>query len=88
VRWRDDTRRLRAKRFKGEEAARSFDDAMRNTSPSERRAGTTLSSKRGVYSYETVQGARWRYVLRRSDGKQTSKRGFTSQVQVRVQLTG
>ncbi len=79
VRWRDETRRLRAKRFKSEDAARSFDEAMRDTSPSERGARTSHGSKGGVYSYETAQGTRWRYVLRRSDGKQTSKRGFTSE---------
>jgi integrase len=79
VRWRDQSRRLRAKRFKTEEAARAFDEAMLDTSPSERDARTARGSKGGVYSYETRRGTRWRYVLRRSDGKQTSKRGFTSQ---------
>jgi Phage integrase, N-terminal SAM-like domain len=78
VRWRDQTRRLRAKRFTTEEAARAFDEALLDTRPSER-AAITRGAKGSVYSYETTGGTRWRYVLRRSDGKQTSKRGFTSQ---------
>ena len=32
-----------------------------------------------MYSYVTRDGIRWRFVVRRSDGSQTSKRGFTSQ---------
>ncbi|MGO8907109.1 MAG: tyrosine-type recombinase/integrase [Solirubrobacteraceae bacterium] len=79
VRWRDQTRRLRAKRFTSEEAARAFDEALRDTRPSERAAGMSRGAKGSVYSYETAGGTRWRYVVRRSDGKQTSKRGFTSQ---------
>lgn len=79
VRWRDQTRRLRAKRFTTEEAARAFDDALLDTRPSERAAIATRGAKGSVYSYDTAAGTRWRYVLRRSDGKQTSKRGFTSQ---------
>jgi integrase len=79
VRWRDESGRRRAKRFKSEEAANAFDQALRDTSPSERDTRTVYGSKGGVYSYETRQGTRWRYVLRRTDGKQTSKRGFTSQ---------
>jgi integrase len=79
VRWRDETRRLRAKRFTSEEAARAFDEAIRGTSPSERDAATARGSKGGIYPYETSHGTRWRYVLRRTDGKQTSKRGYTSE---------
>ena len=79
VRWRDQARRLRAKRFTTEEAARAFDEALRHTRPSERAAAATRGAKGSVYSYETARGTRWRYVVRRSDGKQTSKRGFTSQ---------
>ena len=33
----------------------------------------------GVYAYRTASGARWRYVVRRSDGTQTTKRGFLSE---------
>jgi hypothetical protein len=79
VRWRDQTGRLRAKRLGSEEAARAFDDALRDTSPSERTGGDVHGTKGSIYEYETSAGTRWRYVVRRSDGKQTSKRGFTSQ---------
>lgn len=79
VRWRDQTRRLRAKRFASEEAAREFDAALRDTRPSERATDRRRGAKGSVYAYETTAGTRWRYVVRRSDGKQTSKRGFTSQ---------
>ena len=33
----------------------------------------------GVYSYRTADGLRWRFVYRRSDGTQTTKRGFMSE---------
>jgi hypothetical protein len=32
----------------------------------------------GIYSYETCQGARWRFTFRQSDGTMSSRRGFTS----------
>lgn len=32
-----------------------------------------------MYSYRTGDGARWRFVYRRSDGTQTTKRGFASE---------
>ena len=79
MRWRDGSGRRRAKRFTSEEAARSFDEALRGTSPEDRTSRSTYGSKGGVYSYETAQGTRWRYVFRRTDGKQSSKRGFTTQ---------
>jgi integrase len=80
VRWRDGSGRKRAKRFKDEQTARTFDAALNETVPAERRSdAAAYGSKGGVYPYPTAQGARWRYVIRRSDGKQTSKRGFTSQ---------
>jgi integrase len=78
VRWRDQTGRLRAKRLGSEEAARAFDEALRDTTPSERTGGDGRGAKGSIYEYETSAGTRWRYVVRRSDGKQTSKRGFTS----------
>ncbi len=80
VRWLDGSGRKRAKRFKDERDARLFDAAVGEVAPPERRADTaTYGSRGGVYPYATAQGTRWRYVIRRSDGKQTSKRGFTSQ---------
>jgi integrase len=80
VRWRDGSGRKRAKRFKVEQEARAFDAAVSEVAPLDRRADTaSYGSRGGVYPYPTAQGTRWRYVVRRSDGKQTSKRGFTSQ---------
>jgi hypothetical protein len=33
----------------------------------------------GAYSYKAADGVRWRFVFRRSDGTQTTKRGFLSE---------
>lgn len=78
VRWRDGSGTRRAKRFTSEEAARAYDEALREVSPAARRSDTARGGS-GVYSYATRDGIRWRFVVRRSDGSQTSKRGFTSQ---------
>ena len=78
ARWRDADGRSRSKRFKSEDAARAWDEATRELSPTARRTETARSEP-GVYSYPTRDGTRWRFVVRRSDGTQTSKRGFTSQ---------
>jgi integrase len=80
VRWRDGTGRSRAKRFSSDEAARGFDTALSEIAPAERQSNTTRhGSNGGAYSYATKEGARWRFVVRRSDGTQTSKRGFVSE---------
>ena len=80
VRWRDADGRRRARRFASEEAARAFDDALAEVARPARRANTASAGRRnGVYSYKTSGGLRWRFVYRRSDGTQTSKRGFASQ---------
>ena len=80
VRWRDADSRQRARRFQSEEAARAFDDALTEVSPSTRRSDTARHGRSGgIYSYETGNGIRWRFVYRRSDGTQTSKRGFASE---------
>jgi integrase len=78
TRWRDASGCSRSKRFKSEEAARAYDDAVREVSPTARRSDTARRGS-GVYAYSTSDGIRWRYVVRRSDGSQTSKRGFASQ---------
>jgi integrase len=78
TRWRDTEGRNRSKRFKSEEAARVYDEAMRDVSPTARRSEAGRGTP-GVYSYRTREGIRWRFVVRRSDGSQTSKRGFGSQ---------
>jgi len=77
ARWRDADGRGRSKRFNSEEAARGWDEAIRELSPTARRTETARNEP-GVYSYSTRDGTRWRFVVRRSDGTQTSKRGFTS----------
>jgi hypothetical protein len=54
--------------------------ALSEVSPAGRRSDTARFGRRGgVYSYATKDGVRWRFVARRSDGTQTSKRGFTSE---------
>ncbi|HEY5344011.1 MAG TPA: site-specific integrase [Solirubrobacteraceae bacterium] len=79
VRWRDSNDRQRSRRFKEEEPAQAFDEALNGVEPDERRENKAgYGSQSNVYPYETARGTRWRYVTRRSDGKQTSKRGFTS----------
>jgi len=80
VRWRDSAGRSRAKRFASEDSARAYDEALSEVSPAARRSDTARFGRSGgVYSYPTRDGVRWRFVARRSDGTQTSKRGFTSE---------
>lgn len=80
VRWRDSAGRSRARRFPSEDAARAYDAALAEVSPSERRSDMARSGRSGgVYPYMTNDGVRWRFVARRSDGTQTSKRGFASE---------
>ena len=70
----------RARRFPSEDAARAFDEAIAEVSPAARRADTAKHGRSGgVYSYETSDGVRRRFVYRRSDGTQTTKRGFASE---------
>ena len=80
VRWRDSTGRQRSRRFTTEEAAREFDGALHEHEPPERRSRDRRRGRgHGVYAYRTASGPRWRYVVRRSDGTQTTKRGFLSE---------
>jgi Phage integrase, N-terminal SAM-like domain len=80
TRWRDASGRQRSRRFRSEDAARAFDEAVAEVSPAARRADTAKRGRGGgVYSYRTADGIRWRFVYRRSDGTQTSKRGFVSE---------
>jgi integrase len=80
VRWRDSGGKQRARRFPSEDAARAFDAALSEVSPASRRTDTATHGRSGgVYSYRTSRGYRWRFVYRRSDGTQTSKRGFASE---------
>jgi integrase len=80
VRWRDASGRQRGRRFPSEDAARAFDEALAEVSPTARRADTARHGRNGgVYSYRTAGGVRWRFVYRRSDRTQTTKRGFPSE---------
>jgi integrase len=80
VRWRDAAGRRRARRFPSEDAARAFDEALTEVSPAIRRSDTARHGRSGgVYAYRTASGVRWRFVYRRSDGTQTTKRGFPSE---------
>src|SRR5690242_7596251 len=72
VRWRE-AGRQRARRFADEAAARRFDAQVAPPPPAVVERG-----RGGVYAYETTDGPRWRYVFRQSDGRLTSRRGFTS----------
>jgi hypothetical protein len=80
VRWRDASGRQRARRFKSEDGARAFNEAIAESSPADRRADTARHGRSGgVYAYGTADAVRWRFVYRRSDGTQTTKRGFASE---------
>jgi hypothetical protein len=76
VRWRE-AGRQRARRFSDEAAARVFETRVvpRRPSPA---AASAPGGQGGVYVYETTDGPCWRYVYRQSDGRLTSRRGFTS----------
>ncbi len=85
VRWRDASGRRRARRFPSEDAALAFDEALAEVSPAGRRADTARRGRSGrVYSYRTAAGIRWRFISRRSDGTQTTKRGFASERAARI----
>ena len=59
VRWRDGSGRRRARRFKDEQSANAFDEALSEVAPVERRSDTaTYGSQGGVYPYPTAQGTR------------------------------
>lgn len=80
VRWRDAEGRHRSKRFRSEEAAKEFDESIHDHDVAERgNASQNKQGSGGVYPYKTSTGTKWRYVIRRSDGTLTSKRGFSSE---------
>jgi integrase len=85
VRWRDTDGKQRSRRFKEQALAEAFDEAVSDVGPSERSKRTAgYGSQGGVYPYATAQGTRWRFLVRRSDGSQTTKRGFSSATAARV----
>jgi hypothetical protein len=85
VRWRENGRQ-RSRTFPTEGEAQAFNSALNPPNPPHdvveevqpddpRSAG---GDKSGVYSYTTSAGTRWRFVYRLSDGRLTTRRGFTS----------
>ncbi len=78
VRWRDGSGRQRGRRFESEASARAFDAGLREVTPRERRADGAQRAG-GVYPYPTKRGTRWYFKVRDSSGKQTTRRGFTSE---------
>ncbi|MGO9321840.1 MAG: tyrosine-type recombinase/integrase [Solirubrobacteraceae bacterium] len=84
VRWRDSSGRHRSKRFRDEDAAREFDASIHDHDVVERSKSRRHGQSGGVYPYETSSGTKWRYVIRRSDGSLTSKRGFSSESAART----
>jgi hypothetical protein len=80
-RWRDAEGHRRARRFPTENTAQAFDEALAEVSTAVRRADTARHGRSGGgYSYRTAAGVRWRFVYRRSDGTQTTRRGFTERM--------
>jgi uncharacterized protein YjhX (UPF0386 family) len=78
VRWRDGSGRQRGRRFESEASARTFDAGLREVAPRERRADGAQRAG-GVYPYPTKRGTRWYFKVRDSSGRQTTRRGFTSE---------
>jgi integrase len=78
VRWRGGDGRNRSRRFGDDErAAQAFDEAIHDQKIEER-TKASYGESGGVYPYETAKGTRWRCRVKRSDGKWSQKRGFTS----------
>ena len=71
VRWLDGSGRKRAKRFRGRAGRTPLRRSGRRSRPSGAPSGygDLRGPRGGVYPYATAQGTRWRYVIRRSDGK-------------------
>lgn len=79
VRWRDGEGRKRAWRFADEREARELDAKMAQLAPAKRARSLGRGHTPGVYSYQTREGVRWYFSYRRTDGRQTNKRGYQSQ---------
>ena len=78
VRWRGGDGGQRSRRFGDDErAAQAFDEAIHDQQVNERKQAG-YGDRGGVYPYETAKGRRWRCRVKRSDGKWTQRRGFTS----------
>jgi hypothetical protein len=79
VRWRDGEGRKRAWRFADEREAHELDAKMAQLAPAKRARPLGRGHSPGVYSYQTSEGVRWYFSYRRTDGRQTVKRGYRSQ---------
>jgi hypothetical protein len=83
VRWRENGRQ-RARRFDTEREARDFEAVMCPDQPAPEVVEPNHNHDQaggdhaGVYPYVTTAGTRWRFVYRQSDGRLTTRRGFTS----------
>jgi integrase len=79
VRWKQDGRR-RVRRFRSEADAIAFDASL--LAPARRpplaASVPTPAAGDGIYAYETRDGTRYRFLFRQSDGRMSSRRGFTS----------
>jgi integrase len=76
VRWRE-TGKQRARRFKSEAEAKPMDARLSPARPAVAVVDAP-ANQGGVYAYATADGRRRRFVFRQSDGRLTSRRGFTS----------
>jgi hypothetical protein len=77
VRWRENGKQ-RSRRFASEADAIAFDNAR--TLPQTTEAVARLPARAegdAIYEYSTKAGPRYRFVFRQSDGRLSSRRGFT-----------
>jgi hypothetical protein len=85
LRWREHGKQ-RSRTFATETEAQALDHEQhprrssdegddRSHSP---RGHAITADQGGVYAYTTSEGTRWRFVYRQSDGRLTTRRGFTS----------
>ena len=85
VRWRENGRQ-RSRTFATEADAWSLDGQLNPPAhsagmgqiPRLSRVDAVAADQGGVYAYATSEGTRWRFVYRQSDGRLTTRRGFTS----------
>ena len=80
VRWRDATGASARERFAARRPRRAFDESIHEHELAERRSGgPARTAAEASIRTRPPPDASWRYVVRRTDGTQTSKRGFTSE---------
>jgi integrase len=78
VRWREQGRQ-RTRRFSTREEAHAFDESLRAEVEPTRpeRAIVERAGGNAIYAYSTKAGVRYRFAFRQSDGKLSTRRGFT-----------